>query len=85
MTYRGVVRGGAVVLEPGADLPEGAEVQVEAGSPSPTLELLGEPSLEDALEKLYFLYKVRRGLDQADAGETVSHQDARERLAQWLG
>ncbi len=29
MTYRGRVESGAIVLEPGAELPEGAEVRVE--------------------------------------------------------
>lgn len=31
--YRGKVSGGVVVLEPGADLPEGAEVRVEVLTP----------------------------------------------------
>jgi hypothetical protein len=29
MVYRGKVRGGSIVLEPGIQLPEGAEVRVE--------------------------------------------------------
>ena len=42
MDYRGKVSGGVVVLEPGVDLPEGAEVRVEVltsplSSPSTTL------------------------------------------------
>ena len=34
MVYRGSFRGGVVVLEPGADLPEGAQVRVELERPS---------------------------------------------------
>lgn len=33
MDYRGKVSGGVVVLEPGVDLPEGAEVRVEVLTP----------------------------------------------------
>jgi hypothetical protein len=29
MTYRGQVKGGAIVLEPGVDLPEGSIVRIE--------------------------------------------------------
>lgn len=29
MTYRGRVRGGAIVLDPGVDLPEGSVVRIE--------------------------------------------------------
>lgn len=43
-------------------------------------QLPDEASVEDAIERLYFLAKVERGLAQADAGETVSHADAKDRL-----
>lgn len=39
---------------------------------------------DEELEKLYFLYKIRRGIRQADAGQTVSHEEARKRLKKWL-
>jgi len=35
MVYRGQVKGGVVVLDPGAQLPEGTEVKVEPVAPSP--------------------------------------------------
>ena len=41
-------------------------------------------SIEDAMERLLFLAKVERGLKQADAGRTFSHQQAKEKLAKWL-
>ena len=37
MDYRGKVSGGVVVLEPGADLPEGAEVRIEVLTPPSTI------------------------------------------------
>lgn len=41
-----------------------------------------DASIEDVMERLYFLAKVARGLDAADRGDTISHEDvAREFLA----
>ena len=43
----------------------------------------GEPlpnpgtTVEDAMDRLYFLAKVARGLEAADRGDVVSHDDAR--------
>jgi len=85
MTYKGRVRNGAVVLETGVELSEGTEVQVETPPFATASDLLHEPSLDDAFEKLHLLYKIHRGIEQADAGQTVSHEEARERLAKWLG
>jgi predicted transcriptional regulator len=39
-----------------------------------------DATVEDAMERLYFLAKVERGLEQSEAGETVSHDDAKKRL-----
>lgn len=37
-------------------------------------------TVEDAMERLYFLAKVEEGIKQADAGQTVSHEEARKRI-----
>lgn len=37
-------------------------------------------SIEEVMEKLYFLTKVRRGLAQIESGQVVSHEEARRRL-----
>lgn len=79
-----MVRNGAVVLDPGVELPEGAEVRVGVAPAGIVEDLLEEPTLDEALEKFYLLYKIRRGIQQADAGQTVSHEEARERLEKWL-
>lgn len=47
-------------------------------------ELPDDASAEDALDRLYLLYKVERGLRQADRGELISQEDARQRIAKWL-
>ena len=49
------------------------------------LEVLpDEASIEDALDRLVYLYKIERGIRQADAGRTVTQEEARARLAKWL-
>ncbi len=48
-------------------------------------DLPDDASLEDAMERLYLLYKIERGLAQADTGQKVSQEEARRRMTQWLG
>jgi hypothetical protein len=48
-------------------------------------ELPEDATVEDALETLYLLYKVERGIRQADQGDLVDQAEARERMAKWLG
>ena len=43
-------------------------------------QLPADATVEDAIERLYFLAKVERGVAQADAGETVPHEAVRKRL-----
>ena len=42
--------------------------------------LPADATIEDAIDRLYFLAKIQRGLEQADSGETLTHQEAKERL-----
>lgn len=42
-------------------------------------ELPDDASVEDAMERLYFLAKIERGLQQSD-GETISHQEIKARF-----
>ena len=39
-----------------------------------------DATVEDAMERLYLLSKIERGLAQADAGQTLSHDEVRRRL-----
>lgn len=43
-------------------------------------DLPDDATVEDAMERLYFLAKVEEGLRQADSGQTVSHDEARRRI-----
>ena len=47
-------------------------------------ELPENATVEDAMERLYLLEKVERGIAQADAGRTASQAEARRRLDRWL-
>ena len=44
-------------------------------------DLPDDAGIEDALDRLYLLYKVERGLQQADRGELISQEDVRQRMA----
>jgi predicted transcriptional regulator len=44
-------------------------------------QLPADATLEDAMERLYFLAKIERGLADADAGRTVSHEEVRNRFS----
>ena len=41
-------------------------------------------SVEAVIERLYLLMKIEKGCQQADAGETLSHVEAMERIEKWL-
>ena len=42
-----------------------------------------DATVEDAIERLIFLDKIDSGLRDADAGQTVSQEEARTRMARW--
>ena len=43
-----------------------------------------DATVENAIDRLYLLYKIQCGIDQAEAGEGVSQEEARKRMARWL-
>jgi predicted transcriptional regulator len=43
-----------------------------------------DASIEDAMERLFLLAKVERGIRQADAGDLIPHEKVKERMAKWL-
>ena len=46
--------------------------------------LPADTTFEEAMERLLFLAKVERGIQQADAGATISHADVKDRMSKWL-
>ena len=47
-------------------------------------ELPDDAGIEDALDRLYLLYKVEKGLRQADSDELIGQEEVRQRMAEWL-
>jgi predicted transcriptional regulator len=47
-------------------------------------ELPANASIEDAMEKLLFLAKIEKGLQQADSGLSISHSKVKEKMSKWL-
>ena len=43
-----------------------------------------DAGIEEAIEQLYVLYKIQRGLDQLDVGHGIDHEEAMRRMARWL-
>ena len=43
-------------------------------------DLPDDATVEDAMDRLYFLAKVEEGRRQAEAGQTVSHEEAKQRI-----
>ncbi len=42
-------------------------------------DLPDDATLEDAMERLYFLAKIERGLEQSE-GETISHEEIKAKF-----
>jgi len=47
-------------------------------------DLPEDASVEDALDRLNLLYKIDKGLREADRGDLISHEDVQQRMAKWL-
>jgi predicted transcriptional regulator len=47
-------------------------------------QLPDDVSYEDIMERLLFVQKVDRGLQDIQEGRVRSHEEVRERLAKWL-
>jgi predicted transcriptional regulator len=43
-----------------------------------------DASLDVIAERVEFLAAVRKGLDQIDRGQTISHDEVKRQLATWL-
>ncbi|MBN2536536.1 MAG: hypothetical protein JXB88_26880 [Spirochaetales bacterium] len=43
-----------------------------------------EASLDDIMERLYFIQKIEAGLKDIEEGRVHSHEEVKKRLARWL-
>ena len=48
------------------------------------IRLPDDVSVPDIMAELYFRQKVDEGLHELDAGQGVSHEEAKKQLASWL-
>jgi predicted transcriptional regulator len=47
-------------------------------------DLPEDASIEDAIDRLVYLYKIERGIQDAHAGKKITQEEAKARMAQWL-
>jgi predicted transcriptional regulator len=47
-------------------------------------QMPADASLEDIMYELYFRQRVDRGLQELDAGQTISHEEVKRNLVKWL-
>ena len=41
-------------------------------------------SVEEVMEKLYLFSKIEKGLQQAENGNIISHEEVKKKLNKWL-
>jgi predicted transcriptional regulator len=44
-----------------------------------------DAQVEDAMERLLVIAKIERGIEQAEAGRVVPHEEVKQHLSKWLG
>lgn len=47
-------------------------------------DLPDDATIEDAIDRLYFLAKLRRRLAEIDSVETFTQDEAKQQMARWL-
>ena len=47
-------------------------------------QLPEDATIEDAMERLFVLEGVQHGIDQVEAGQVVTNEEAKQRLQHWL-
>ncbi|HUF54916.1 MAG TPA: hypothetical protein VMR52_14295 [Dehalococcoidia bacterium] len=48
-------------------------------------DLPADATIQDAMDRLYVLYKIEKGKADFDAGRVVSEEELTERIKQWRG
>lgn len=46
-------------------------------------EMPQDVTFTEVMERLYFLYKVERGIQQVSDGDIMSHAEAKARIKKW--
>ncbi len=48
------------------------------------IDLPDTDTIEEAMERLYVLYKLQEGIEAVERGDVVTHEEAKKRLSAWL-
>ena len=43
-----------------------------------------DAAIEEAMEKLLVIAKIERGIEQAENGQTMPHDEVKQRVSKWL-
>ena len=46
--------------------------------------LPSDANYEDIMEAIFVQQKIERGLNQLDNGQSISHEEMKERISKWL-
>ena len=46
-------------------------------------EATAEETIDEAMDRLYLLYRIQRGDRQIEEGKGISHEEVKRRIAQW--
>lgn len=41
-------------------------------------------SIEEVMERLFLIYKIEKGIQQANAGQTIPHEEVKQKLNRFL-
>ena len=47
-------------------------------------DLPKKTTIEEAMERLYLLTKIEKGIKEADEDLCISHEEAKEKMKKWL-
>jgi len=47
-------------------------------------DLPEKTTVKEAMERLYLLTKIEKGIKQANEGQCISHEEAKEKMKKWL-
>lgn len=47
-------------------------------------KLPDEANIEDAMDQLYLLYKIERGMQEIDRGEGIPHEELKKQVSGWF-
>ncbi len=47
-------------------------------------DLPDDADIDDVIDRILFVHKVQRGIEDLEAGRTFTHAEVRQQMAKWL-